>query len=123
MGIKTRLNANAYTTTSDKFISEMPDYMKPDYVKPEGMTDKELEDLRATYADFMKKGSEQPYKESPLDADDHINITPYLKQYVSVQFDDTATTPIEFTEEDDFQRVDFPAGVQHSIRTVPNLPE
>lgn len=122
MSIQTRINANDAIFTSDKFITEVPDYMDPNYVIPEGQ-EEIIAELRAKYNSFVANGGQTnvEYKSNPLDADDGIDIKPYLKQYVSLQFDTIPTEVKEYTGEEDSVRLDFLPNVQDAIHKTPMM--
>lgn len=119
MQFKARYDSNDAINTSDKFINEAPDYINPDYVKPDTMTDKDLEDLRKNYQSFIDNGGIiQDWKTSPLDSEASMTITPYLKQYVGLWYDETPTATVAFDGENPITIEPFES-VQNSVMNTP----
>lgn len=104
--LKMRYNANDAMNTSDKFVTQQPTITTPEE--------------QAKWDAFVANGGTiKPYKESPLDADANFTIEPYLKQYVSVFFDDTPTDPVYYDGENSV--VVMPtASRQTAIETSPS---
>jgi hypothetical protein len=119
MQFKARYDSNDAINTSDKFINEAPDYISPDYVKPDTMTDKELEDLRKNYQSFIDNGGIiQDWGVSPFDSEASMTITPYLKQFVGLWYDETPTATTMFDGENPITVEPLPA-VQNSVLNTP----
>lgn len=104
--LKMRYNANDAMNTSDKFITQQPTITTP-------------EEQVKWDAFVANGGTIKPYKESPLDADANFTIEPYLKQYVSVFFDDTPTDPVYYDGENSVVVTPTPSR-QTAIETSPS---
>ena len=90
--MKLRYNASAAGNTSDKFIGKKP----------------ALEDDKWTA--FVNAGGQvQDYGVSPFDANANFDIKPYLKQYVSVWYDETPTETHFFDGKNSVEIRPFPS--------------
>lgn len=92
INVKLRYDANAANTTSDKFL-----------------------DVGSTPTPGFEI---KPYPQ-PLDGRGDFTLTPYLKQYVSIRYDDTPTPSIKF--EKDPINVQPPEGVLNAVRHQPEF--
>lgn len=113
MQFKARYDSNDAINTSDKFIDSAPDFDDPT------LTEQERAELMANYESFMANGGTiQPWKESPLDSEASMTITPFLKQYVGLWYDETPTATIPFDGENPITIEPLPA-VQNSVLNTP----
>ena len=95
-GIQMRYDANDYPNTSDKYLNHAP-------------TESEIE-----------KGFEQATYPNDLDAVLDFNVTPYLKQYMNVIYDDTVL-PGVYASDGETVTIPTPANKINEIQDTPNF--
>lgn len=96
--IKVRVNANLLASTSDKWLNR-------------ALTEEEIA------AGFVQA----PYKENALDADWTWDITPYLRQYVSIRFDEKLErAPVLYNGDGNPVAVRVSDSNEQAVQTVPN---